>query len=338
MPAKEGEFMEKRLDVACVGILVADAIGRTIDGIPERGKLQLVDRIDLFVGGCASNAGIDLAKIGLSVGVLGKIGDDGFGRFISDSLVKEGVDVTGLVSDPAFGTSASLVLVDGSGERTFLHCYGANAEYHLSDVRMDVIERSKLLFIAGTMLLPGFDGAPAAELLEKASRMGVVTVLDTAWDSKGRWMHILSPCLPHLDYFLPSYEEAVQLSGLEDPERIARFFLDRGVRKAVAVKLGKDGCLVADRAGLVARIPTYASAKVVETTGAGDAFCAGFTAGLSKGWDLLECARFANATGTFCVTAAGATTGMRPLAEIQAFMAAHPDENRPQVLSRGAAK
>ncbi len=330
--------MEKRLDVACVGILVADAIGRTIDGIPERGKLQLVDRIDLFVGGCASNAGIDLAKIGLSVGVLGKIGDDGFGRFISDSLVKEGVDVTGLVSDAGVGTSASLVLVDGGGERSFLHCLGANAEYRLSDVRMDSVARARILFIAGTMLMPAFDGEPAAELLKKATAMGVVTVLDTAWDSRGRWMSVLAPCLPHLDYFLPSYEEAVELSGEKDPERIARFFLGRGVRRAVAVKLGKDGCLVADRSGFVARIPTYGSVRVVETTGAGDAFCAGFTTGLARGWDLVECARFANATGTFCVTAAGATTGMRSLAEIQAFMAAHPDENVPQAVARGVAK
>ncbi len=327
--------MDKRLDVACVGILVADAIGRPIDGIPERGKLQLVDRIDLFLGGCASNAGIDLARIGLAAGVVGKIGDDGFGRYIRDTLVREGVDVTGLATDPSVGTSASLVIVSGDGERSFLHCLGANGEFRLSDVDMDVVRAAPILFIAGTMLMPAFDGAPAAELLREASAMGRTTVLDTAWDSQGRWMKVLAPCLPHLDYFLPSYEEAVQLSGETEPVAIARFFLGKGVRKAVAVKLGKDGCLVAGADGFLARIPTYGSAKVVETTGAGDAFCAGFVAGLAKGWDLLECARFANATGTFCVTAAGATTGMRPLAEIQAYMAAHPDENVPQVLHAG---
>jgi sugar/nucleoside kinase (ribokinase family) len=327
------EKSAKKLDVACVGILVADAIGRTIDGIPERGKLQLVDRIDLHVGGCASSASIDLARLGLSSGVLGKVGDDGFGRFILDTLAKEGVDVSGLATDKTFGTSASMVLVDGSGERTFLHCLGANGDFRLEDVRMDVVERAKILFIAGTMLMPSFDGEPAAELLRRATELGRTTVLDTAWDSQGRWMKVLAPCLPHLDYFLPSYEEAVELSGLKDPVEIARFFLATGVRKAVAVKLGKDGCLVMAKDGTAFRIPTYAGAKVVETTGAGDAFCAGFTAGLSKGWNLVECGRLANVTGTFCVMAAGATTGMRPLAEVLAYMADRPGENVPMAVA-----
>src|SRR5689334_13412747 len=106
-------------EIACLGILVADLIGRPIDQLPPRGRLGLVDQMTLHIGGCASNTGIDLARLGVETAVLGKVGSDGLGDFVAHTLEAEGIDTRGLVRDRSVNTSATMVLVDAEGERTF---------------------------------------------------------------------------------------------------------------------------------------------------------------------------------------------------------------------------
>ena len=306
-------------DVACVGILVADAIARTVNNLPDKGKLDLVDKIELFTGGCATNSAIDMARMGLNIAIIGKIGDDGFGKFLLGSLRDEKVDVKGLVAAAGSNTSASLVTVDSNGERSFMHCVGANGEFSESDVNYDIIRDSKIVFVAGTMLMPTFDGLQCAEFLKKAREMGKYTVLDTAWDSRGRWMSVLKPCMEYIDLFIPSIEEAEQLSGKKDPEEIADVFLSMGV-KITVIKRGRKGCFIKDSSGEKYTIPTYSKIKAVDTTGAGDSFVAGFLTGMTKGWSLYQCGLLGNAVGTHCVKAAGASTGIKSFEEIVEFM------------------
>lgn len=307
------------IDIACVGILVADAIAKPVNKIPEKGRLELVDTLGLYTGGCAASASIDMSIIGRDVAIIGKIGNDGFGMFMKNSLEQKGVGTKGLIVDPEGATSASLVIVTPDGERSFLHCTGSNGTFVEADIPYDVIAESKLVFVAGTMLMPAFDGEDCALFLKKSKEMGKTTALDTAWDSRGRWMKVLAPCMPYIDIFLPSYEEAVELSGKTDPEEIADSFLDMGP-KIVVIKLGRDGCLIKTKTGEKYAIPTYTHIKAVDTTGAGDAFCSGFLSAYVKGKSLLDCGRFANAVGTHCVMAKGASTGIRPEAEILKFM------------------
>ena len=167
--------------------------------------------------------------------------------------------------------------------------------------------------------MPKFDGIQCADFLKKVKEMGKYTVLDTAWDSKGRWMNLLKPCMKYIDLFIPSLEEAVMLSGKEEPEEIADVFLSMGV-KTVVIKLGKKGCFIKDLKGEKHLIPTYTKIKAVDTTGAGDSFVAGFLTGLTKGWNLYECGKFANAVGTHCVMAAGASTGIKSFEETFMFI------------------
>lgn len=306
-------------DVTCLGILVADAIAKTVDTIPEKGKLQPVDTISLHSGGCAASASIDLAKIGMKTAMIGKVGKDGFGEFLANTLKSHGVDTQGLVMKEGINTSASLVLVSESGERTFLHSIGSNKELCYEDVDFDIIAKSRALFIGGTNLMPSFDGEPCSRVVRKAKEMGVYTVLDTAWDSTGRWMEIVEPSLPWLDLFIPSYDEAKLIAGKEKPEDIADVFLSKGAGLAV-IKLGKDGCFIKSAKGEKHLIPTYTDIKAVDATGAGDSFVAGFITGILQGWDLYKCGKFANAVGTHCVMAMGATTGIKSMQEILEFM------------------
>ena len=307
-------------DIACVGILVADAIAKPVEKIPEKGRLELVDTLTLYTGGCAANACVDMSKIGINVALIGKIGNDGFGKFMKNTLKDEGIHIEGLVTDENGATSASLVIVTVDGERSFIHCLGSNATFEERDIDYSIIEDAKLIFVAGTMLMTAFDGDDCAKFLKKCKDMGKITALDTAWDSKGRWMDVLASSMPYIDYFLPSYEEAVELSGGKtDPEEIADTFLGMGPH-TVVIKLGKDGCLIKTKQGEKYFIPTYDRIKPVDTTGAGDSFCAGFLSALVKGKNLVDCGKFANAVGTHCVMASGASTGIKSEAEILKFI------------------
>lgn len=299
-------------EVACLGILVADVIARPIRILPDRGKLVQVEAITLSLGGCASNTGTGLARMGVSTAVIGKVGRDSFGDYIEQTLRQEGIDTRGVIRDETVHTSATMVLVEPDGERRFIHYVGANAALREEDIPRDVVAEAKILHIGGALLLPGLDGEPMARLLAWAQAQGLVTSLDTVWDAQGRWLDVLQPCFPYVDYFLPSIAEAQEITGYTEPREIAHFLLSRGVR-VVGLKMGEKGCYVCTEAEEW-YLPAYPVAAV-DATGAGDAYVAGFLAGILQGWDLKRTAQLANAAGACCVTSLGATTGMRSLAE-----------------------
>jgi len=312
-------------DVACLGIMVADVVARPVTGLPARGQLATVERIELHTGGCAVNTGIALAKLGHSVAVLGKVGRDGFGDFVCKVLADYGIDTAGVARDSSVNTSATMVMVDPEGERTFLHYLGANAALSADDVDLDVVRQARILHVAGSFLMPTFDGQQTAEILGAARELGVKTSLDTAWDSTGRWFSIIEPALPHIDYFVPSFEEAAHIACRKDPDDVADFFLEYGM-EIVVLKMGGQGCFVKSAREAI-RLPAY-PVQVVDATGAGDCFAAGFLAGLSLGWDLERTAELANAAGAACVTAMGATTGVRSLQETLAIVGESWREHR----------
>jgi len=312
------------LDVLCLGIMVADVVARPMRELPERGRLVLADQIELHTGGCAVNTAIALAKLGLSAGVIGKVGQDGFGDFILRELKRYGLEVGGVKRTPEANTSATMVLVEPDGERRFIHYLGANAELVEEDLNWRLIEESRILHIAGSLVTPGIDGRPTADILRRARQGGVITALDTVWDAKGRWLELIEPCLPHIDYFLPSLEEARMIASRHTPSEVAQFFLDHGVG-VVALKMGVEGCYLRSPDEEL-EIPAY-DVAAIDATGAGDAFAAGFLTGVAKGWDLKRTGYLASAVGALCVTAMGATTGVRTFEETLRFMEATPTKN-----------
>ena len=234
--------------VACLGILVADVVGKPIDAFPPKGTLAAVERMELHAGGCAANTGIALARLGVDVAVLGRVGLDGFGDFLLQTLQQAGADTRGVIQGGMEATSATMVAVDAQGERTFLHYPGANAAFEAADVDWPLLEAADILHVAGPFLMPRFMGEQCAAVLRRARELGKVTTLDTVWDSTGRWMSVLAPSLPYLDYLLPSLEEARRLTGRENPRDIAQVFLDGGVR-VVGLKLGAAGRVSANGGG-----------------------------------------------------------------------------------------
>jgi sugar/nucleoside kinase (ribokinase family) len=304
--------------IACLGIMVADVIGRPLHHIPAPGRLVLVDKMQLHTGGCAVNVATALARLEIPVEVIGRVGADPFGDFLLTKLDERGIGRQGVSRDQEVGTSATMVMVDPDGERRFVHYLGANARLTPEDIDLALVHRAKILHIAGALVLPGLDGEPTAQLLKAAQARGITTFLDTVWDDTGQWMRHLGPALPYLDYFVPSLPEAQALTDLQAPDAVAQALLEHGVG-TVALKMGADGCLVAAQDGSTLRVPAY-EVEVVDATGAGDAFAAGFIAGVWHGWPRKKTARFANAVGALCVTGLGATGGVGSLEATLTFM------------------
>jgi sugar/nucleoside kinase (ribokinase family) len=303
------------VDVVCLGILVADTIARPVEGLPPRGSLELVDEITLHGGGCALNTASALARLGLQAAAVGKVGRDPFGDFVLGLLDARGVDRRGVLQDPTVATSASVVLVDAGGERTFLHLPGANGRVRADELDPDVLYAGRALHLAGALVMPELDGEPTAALLAEARTRGLLTSLDTVWDATGRWERVV-PSLPHLDLIAPSLAEGMAISGRERPADVAAWLREAGVG-TVALKMGAEGCYVSGD-GFEGPIDAP-SVAVVDGTGSGDAFAAGLLYGLLAGWPLEHAAVLANAAGALAVTAVGAVEGVDGLEETLAL-------------------
>lgn len=301
-------------EIAVLGNFVVDLIGKPIDRLPERGKLAIIDTFETHAGGNGPNTAGALGKLGADVAVIGRVGEDLYGRFLLEKLEGWGVRTGTVGRDPEATTGVTLVPVDSSGERSFIHQYGANGVFGPEHVPWNQLRGVRHFHFGGFFVLPRLDGGAAAEVLAEARRLGMTTSLDVCWDRDGRWMENLRPALPWVDFCMPSEEEAARLTGETGPRRMAEALLQAGARAAV-IKLGERGCVYADAGGVQLSAAFQVEAR--DTTGAGDCFIGGFLYGLLQGWDVSRRLRFANACGARSVQAVGGVTGLAPAAEIE---------------------
>jgi len=311
----------KRFDVTCLGILVADVVIKPVTELPEPNTLLLIDACELHNGGGVSNTGNALGRLGIRTAALGRMGCDGFATFLEGVLADHDIYTGSIVRDEQLNTSSTIVMVAPDGERAFYHYIGANARFCLDDIDWDVVGASTYVHVAYPSLLPGLDGEPTVELMKKARSLGAKTSVDPVRNINLDWGAFMKPYFPHMDVFLPSYDEAVDISGLTEPSDIARSFLDQGVG-FVGIKMGEEGCYLNNGRAEVS-LPSF-QVEPVDTTGAGDAWVAGVLTGLVKGWDLDRTARFANAMGGVVCLAMGASTGVRTMEEMESFLSDAP--------------
>jgi len=311
------EENSKTLDVLVCGNLVADIIGRPINlkKAIQLGSLTFVDEIQLFTGGLGCNLSIDLAKLGLKVGIIGRVGNDRWKELFFSTLQREGVDTQGIIIDDDHPSSATMVCVDQSGERTFFHVVGAHGFLSTNDVleRLNLISNTEVLALGYYSMMPTLEPDLPDVLKTLKEKTGVKILIDTA-GSVGPQLDDLSRSFPYIDFFIPSYEEAEMLTGCTEPSEMVKVFRTRGARGIIGVKLGARGCYLTNEVESVT-VPAFTVEKVVDTTGAGDAFLAGVITGYLYGMDLMQIAEFANMVGACCVQAIGASTGVRSYEE-----------------------
>lgn len=313
--------MSIAVDVLCAGIVVADHVSSPISHLPAAGELVLADQLILTIGGCAANVAVDLVKQGLSAAVVGRVGDDVFGRVVGDLLRGSQVDVASLVTTPGVPTSQTLIVNVAGEDRRFIHTFGANARFRASDIPPDRLAHCRILYLGGYFAMEQVKQEELREVFAAARRGGVRTVLDVVTPGPADYLPRLEKLLPEVDVFLPNNHEAELICGEKEPLRQAEFFQRRGVG-TVLVTLGDRGAvLVSSKERLRAegfRVP------LVDGSGGGDAFAAGYVAGLLQGFDAAGCLRVASALGASCVQALGTTTGVFTRAQREEFLEHNP--------------
>lgn len=306
--------------VVCAGVIVADHVSTPIDRMPASGELVMADDLVLSLGGCASNAAIVLAKLGVGSTVLGRVGDDVFGRFARETLEAHGVDVRGLAVDPKWPTSQSLIVNVKGDDRRFIHTFGANRGLSVADLDAALENPPRVLYVGGFLILPGIDPEQLAERFASLQKQGTITVLDVATPGPADYLRSLRPVLPVTDVFLPNHDEATLILGETDPVRQAEAFRALGARRVV-ITIGERGSVSISET-LRVRLGAF-PVQYVDGTGGGDAFDAGYIAGLIDGRDELGCLKLASAIGASCVRAVGTTAGVFHREEAETFLAAN---------------
>jgi sugar/nucleoside kinase (ribokinase family) len=308
------------LDCLSVGLLVADHLCAPISHCPKAGELVLTDHLSLNIGGCASNAAIDLARLGVRVGVVGCVGDDPFGRFVIDTLERAGVDTESIHSLSDVGTSGTLIVNVKGEDRRFVHTIGANGRLSAADIPLERVRQAKVLYVGGYLLMPALEAQPLAELFRQARSVGVKTLLDVVVPGPGDYWRHLEPLLPETDVFLPNNDEGTILAGHDDPRRQAEHFHAAGARTVVITCGGRGTVLLSD--GLRLEADTYPT-EYVGATGAGDAFDAGYIVGLLEGAEPQRCLQWGSALGASCVRSISATESVFNREQAIAFMRQH---------------
>jgi sugar/nucleoside kinase (ribokinase family) len=303
--------------VVCAGLVVADHVCPPLDHLPRPGELIATDKLILNIGGGAANTAVDLTTLGVPTAICARVGNDIFGRFATEVLKGHGVDCKALSVDDRAATSQTLIVNVKGQDRRFIHYGGANGHFIADDLDAVLTTPPRVLHIGYFLILPLLEAHALAERLKKARAAGTVVMLDVATPGPGDYLGPLATVLPHTDVFVPNCDEAELILGENDPVIQARRFHEMGAQRVV-ITCGDRGVVsVSNEHSL--RIGVY-PISYVDGSGGGDAFNAGYIAGLLEGKSEIECLKLASAVGASCVRAVGTTEGVFTRGEAEEFV------------------
>jgi sugar/nucleoside kinase (ribokinase family) len=298
-------------DVLVLGDANPDLVLSGGDVVPAFGQAErLVDEARLVIGGSGAIFACGAAKLGLRVAFVGVVGDDMFGRFMCDQLQEHGIDTSAVAVLPERSTGVTVVL-SGRDDRAMLTFAGTIGDLRRSVIGTDVLSRTRHIHVSSYFLQRAL--APELPALFREARDGEATTsLDPNWDPSGQWDNGLMALLPEVDVFLPNEVEALSMARISVVEdAIAR--LRSSGAGTVVVKTAGQGAVAAQAgdAVAVAGIPT----QVVDSTGAGDSFDAGFLAGFLGGQPLRRCLEIGNACGALSTRGIGGASTQPTMVE-----------------------
>lgn len=295
------------VEAVVFGNATLDALCYPVNDVPRHQSIPF-ERAIIAPGGCGSNTAVGLRALGVSTALVARIGTDDAASLIESYWERVGLDTRFVRRMADQSTAVSVGLIDSDAQPRFIHAPAANATLTAGDLDLPALvsKGARFLHVGGFLVLPGVKGEELAQKLAEARRAGLGTSVDVAISRNKGTPADLWPCLPHTDYFLCNTREAEFLTGVKGVEGAIQALRDRGA-DTVVVKLGAEGCRVAS-SDLDAHIPGL-PADVVDTTGAGDAFAAGFVAAILDGQDLKAACEAANIAGARMVSRLGAVSG-----------------------------
>lgn len=308
-------------DYTALGFHTFDALCRPVTEIPRGGNTHFVEDFALAVSGAAGAAAVAAAKYGLRVQAVGGVGPDLMGEWVLRRMADFNIDTEMMQLCEGHCTSSSIVTTRSNGQRPALHKKGATGGFFVDDSQIDRVLDTKILHIGGVGLMDRMDAGRNAEVAAEAKRRGCTTTLDV-FASTSDDLKLVKPLLENTDYFMPSEEEAMALSGLTNFEDIAQFLLDQGTG-AVILTLGADGAMYRDQNGTKVDVPAF-NVDVVCTCGCGDCFNAGFATGLHLGHSIEHCVRLGQATSAQNAMGLGSQAVVSSLEATMNFMEETP--------------
>ena len=302
--------------VLVVGEINPDLVLRCADSFPSPGREILVEDSQLTLGSASAICASALARLGNNIHFIGKVGPDLFGRFSLEQMKENGIEVGRVIVDENVKTGITISLTTSSDRALVTHLV-AIASLREDDILEEDFDSAEHLHVSAyylqEALRPGL-----RELFRRAHRRGLTTSLDPGHDPVEAWKEIV-PVLSEVDVFFPNETELLRIAEGDDVEESLRSLSASGSTTTVA-KLGADGAAVLVE-GAYHRIEAR-KVDVVDTTGAGDSFDAGFLHAYLRGRPLPDCLRYGVAGGTLSTRALGGTTAQPSLSELEAFLAA----------------
>ena len=290
-------------------------------------------------GGAPANVLVALKKLGHDVAFIGKVGDDMHGQFLREVIESNGIDCTGLISDPDFFTTLAFVALDDQGDRSFSFARkpGADTQLKTSDLPLDVIADSKVFHVGSLSLTDEPARSATVAALDAAKKAGCVmsydpNYRDSLWTSAEAAAEQMRSITKYMDLIKISAEECPLMTDKDDPEEAAKVLLEQGA-SIVVVTLDADGAFVSTKDGS-RMVPSF-RVEAVDTTGAGDSFWGGFLtafieSGLAPSEVSIERAasfvRFGNAVASLCVRNRGAIPAMPERSDVEEVLAVAQDQ------------
>jgi sugar/nucleoside kinase (ribokinase family) len=301
-------------DVLVIGEINPDLV-LTGDVTPAFGQAEkVIDDAALTIGSSGVIFACGAARLGLRIVYAGLVGDDIFGRFMLQRMQDRAISTAGIVIDPAQKTGLSVILSHGN-DRAILTHLGAMSELRTDQIDRTLLDQIRHIHVTSYFLQRALQpGLPA--FLAEARARGITVSLDTNWDPSEQWDDGLAEVLKQVDIFLPNEQEAMAIAGGVGLDEALKVLSNRV--PTVVVKQGADGAS-AVHAGRIYRDPGF-RVDVVDSTGAGDSFNAGFLYGYLHGWPVENTLSLACACGALSTRAAGGTGAQPTLVEAEALI------------------
>lgn len=322
--------------ITLAGNILTDVV-KTVDCYPEIGMLSNILDIKMAVGGCVPNTAIDIKKIdpNMKISVIGKIGNDDSGKYVCDEFKKYGIDYSAVVVSEDKPTSFSDVISLPSGERTFFHARGANAQFSPEDIDIDALDCD--IFHAGyILLLDMFDkkddqyGTVMARFLKQVQDKGIKTSVDVVSDSSADYKGTILPALKYCNYAIMNEIESTTLFDIEPYNedgsinagsilKTMELMAQAGVKDKIVLHCKEAGfCYDVETKNFTA-VPSLNIPKeeIKGSVGAGDAFCAGTLYGIYNGFEDKEIVEFASAAAASNLFSENSIDGILPKEEIK---------------------
>jgi 2-dehydro-3-deoxygluconokinase len=290
------------------------------------GNLEDVEKFTRSLAGAEVNVCIGLKRLGYDVSYVTKLGVDPFGKYIKNFLVKEDIDTSYITFDSRFPTAFQVKSKTEVGDPEVVYFRRGTAASHIGKEDIEKIDLEGVRHIHVTGIPPALSESckeATYELIRKAKEKGLYVTFDpnlrpALWPSKEEMVRVINDIASKCDMILPGVAEGLTLTGSDDPNEIADFYLNLGV-EAVIVKVGDKGAFVKTQEEAYT-VPGFKVEKVVDTVGAGDGFAVGIVSGLMEKLPLREAVRRGNAIGSLQVMVPGDNEGLPNREKLQQYL------------------